>query len=404
MDDSDRDMTKVQHSCACAYGCDCDPSSPSDNTHGDEFLSDVHIRSDLNASAPFQVSRFVFLASPIDKEADEEGEEADAKIYSHNNTGTNNCKDDVDKNNTVDCRMAVLVGRDDKEERATVTVNNHKFNKRDVDNDPPRTRKRPPPTLVVNITHGMKTVLDDVGLQVWRGALLMADFLIEKGRSQGKPALPEKKDGPQPCILELGSGVGLASIVAAHMFPNYTIYTTEIGNAILHNCQRNINNNCLCAGCRYDGANQCKSHVSVKNLDWGSVHLHHNVLTDNVIDDIEDVSRWKMNEHDWDHISSSCSFIMAADVVYVEEWTEKLVQCMELLLRHTTATCCYISLEKRLNFTLEALDVACPAYTHFERLCLKNTAKFIVQRITPPQYSNYDRVPQLELYEISLQK
>lgn len=43
-----------------------------------------------------------------------------------------------------------------------------------------------------------------MGLQIWRGALLLADYILSH------PSLFEKKN-----ILELGSGVGLTSIVAS---------------------------------------------------------------------------------------------------------------------------------------------------------------------------------------------
>lgn len=48
-----------------------------------------------------------------------------------------------------------------------------------------------------------------VGLQIWRGALLLADWLIHNNETIQKDS----------CILELGSGVGLTSIVAAIFNP-----------------------------------------------------------------------------------------------------------------------------------------------------------------------------------------
>ena len=50
----------------------------------------------------------------------------------------------------------------------------------------------------------MSTPLEAVGQQVWRGALLMADYLVHSDKLQGAPV-----------VLELGGGVGLVSIVAA---------------------------------------------------------------------------------------------------------------------------------------------------------------------------------------------
>lgn len=56
----------------------------------------------------------------------------------------------------------------------------------------------------IEIEHKKTTALHMVGLQVWRGALLLADFIITN-----RKLLAAKK------ILEVGSGVGLTSIIAA---------------------------------------------------------------------------------------------------------------------------------------------------------------------------------------------
>lgn len=53
--------------------------------------------------------------------------------------------------------------------------------------------------------HSISTELNLVGLQVWRGALLLADYILSH------PNLFKDQT-----ILELGSGVGLTSIVASY--------------------------------------------------------------------------------------------------------------------------------------------------------------------------------------------
>lgn len=57
---------------------------------------------------------------------------------------------------------------------------------------------------VIEIEHKKSTNISLVGLQVWRGALLLADFIIHNRKYFSK-----KK------VLEVGAGVGLTSIVAA---------------------------------------------------------------------------------------------------------------------------------------------------------------------------------------------
>ena len=52
----------------------------------------------------------------------------------------------------------------------------------------------------------MSTTLEAVGLQVWRGALLMADYLLSEGSSILHDSV----------VLELGAGTGLISILASY--------------------------------------------------------------------------------------------------------------------------------------------------------------------------------------------
>ncbi|XP_069688046.1 methyltransferase-like protein 22 isoform X2 [Periplaneta americana] len=74
---------------------------------------------------------------------------------------------------------------------------------------------------VITIEHSFSTTLDLVGRQIWRGALLLGDFVLHYGSSL-----------LQDCtVLELGSGVGLTSIVAA-MFAKEVICTVIYDNDV----------------------------------------------------------------------------------------------------------------------------------------------------------------------------
>ena len=71
-------------------------------------------------------------------------------------------------------------------------------------------------TLVCS-EHSYSTTLNLVGRQIWRGALLLADFVLHHG-----PSLLQGRT-----VLELASGVGLTSIVAA-MFATEVICTGDM--------------------------------------------------------------------------------------------------------------------------------------------------------------------------------
>lgn len=59
------------------------------------------------------------------------------------------------------------------------------------------------------LEHSKSTVLGLVGLQIWRGALLLADWIICNRKTFTETSV----------VLELGAGVGLTSIVAAMYCP-----------------------------------------------------------------------------------------------------------------------------------------------------------------------------------------
>lgn len=59
------------------------------------------------------------------------------------------------------------------------------------------------------LEHSYSTSLNLVGLQLWRGSLLLADWLLDNAASFS----------PHEPILELAAGVGLTSVVAAMFSP-----------------------------------------------------------------------------------------------------------------------------------------------------------------------------------------
>lgn len=67
---------------------------------------------------------------------------------------------------------------------------------------------------VVSVQHSMATPLRAVGLQVWRGALLLADLVVHRGAAAFGGAT----------ALELGAGSGLAGVVLSRFAS--TVYLT----------------------------------------------------------------------------------------------------------------------------------------------------------------------------------
>ncbi|PNI44166.1 METTL22 isoform 8 [Pan troglodytes] len=234
------------------------------------------------------------------------------------------------------------------------------------------------PHDIIRIEHTMATPLEDVGKQVWRGALLLADYILFR------------QDLFRGCTaLELGAGTGLASIIAATMAR--TVYCTDVGADLLSMCQRNIalNSHLAATG---------GGIVKVKELDW---------LKDDLCTDPEAPFSWSQEEISdlYDHTT----ILFAAEVFYDDDLTDAVFKTLSRLAHRLKNACTAIlSVEKRLNFTLRHLDVTCEAYDHF-RSCLHaleqladGKLRFVVEPVEAsfPQLLVYERLQQLELWKI----
>ncbi|XP_019324083.1 methyltransferase-like protein 22 isoform X2 [Panthera pardus] len=234
------------------------------------------------------------------------------------------------------------------------------------------------PRDIVRIEHTMATPLEDVGKQVWRGALLLADYILfQRDLFQGRT------------VLELGAGTGLASIIAATVAR--TVYCTDVGADLLAMCQRNIalNGHLTAAG---GGV------VKVKELDW---------LRDDLCTDPEVPFSW--SQEDVSDLYSHTTILLAAEVFYDDDLTDALFETLSRLAHKLQNACTAIlSVEKRLNFTLRHLDVTCEAYDHFRSWLRRlegladGRLRFAVERVEAsfPQLLVYERIQQLELWKI----
>lgn len=229
-----------------------------------------------------------------------------------------------------------------------------------------------PPMDVLTIEHTMATPLDDVGKQIWRGAFLLADFILSD---------PARFAGAT--VVELGAGTGVSSVVMATAAER--VYSTDVGTDLLSMCSNNVALN----------AHLTSGEVVVRHLDWLQTELR----TDPELD-------FSWTQEELEDMYGSTSVIMAADVCYDDEATEALFQTLSRLCSRFGRLCSiFISIEKRLNFSLRHLDVACEAYDHFRR-CLSQLAEqgpFSVRRLDTdfPQALQYERVQQLELWEVT---
>uniref|UniRef100_A0AAY4CYU6 Methyltransferase like 22 n=1 Tax=Denticeps clupeoides TaxID=299321 RepID=A0AAY4CYU6_9TELE len=232
---------------------------------------------------------------------------------------------------------------------------------------------------VIRIEHTMATPLEDVGKQVWRGAFLLADFILSQ---------PTMFKGAT--VLELGAGTGLTSIVMATVAK--MVYCTDIGEDLLNMCQRNVALN-------KHLTEPTGGDIKVRQLDW---------MADDLCTDSESDFSW--TEEDVAELHDKTSFLLAADVCYDDDLTDAFFRTVYRITSHLCKpSTVYLSIEKRLNFTLRHMDVSCEAYDHF-RHCLAELQgmadgkmKYTIKQLENffPQFLQYERVDQLELWKIT---
>lgn len=140
--------------------------------------------------------------------------------------------------------------------------------------------------------------------------------------------------------------------------------------------------------------------VKVRQLDW---------TTDDFLTDADSEFGW--SEDEISDLYDNTTVIIAADVCYDNDLTDALFRTLYRIssnLRHSSTA--YISIEKRLNFTLRHMDVSCETYDHF-RHCLEQITelrekkmRFTVSPVSCsfPQFFQYERVNQLELWKVSV--
>ncbi|CAI5792344.1 Uncharacterized protein PODLI_1B034064 [Podarcis lilfordi] len=232
---------------------------------------------------------------------------------------------------------------------------------------------------IIKIEHAMATPLEDVGKQVWRGAFLLADYILSN------------QDLFKDCtVLELGGGTGIVSIIMAKAAK--AIYCTDIGEDLLEMCERNIALN-------KHLTEPAGTKIKVRVLDW---------LKDEFCIDPDHSYSW--SEEEIAELHDFTTVILAADVFYDDDLTDAFFKTLYRITGNLkNPSTIYLSIEKRLNFTLRHMDVVCEAYNYFRSTLndLENIRdgkmRYTVQpvQLSFPQHIIYERVEQLELWKIT---
>lgn len=330
-------------------------------------MSEVHLGCPPRFSGLYR-SRFTFSSRPLEPSGGEGGESsggrelvAAAGTSSCDSTGANAVAMDDDGDLVLDRRRRKKVRRSDDH--------------------------------VLTVQHGITSSLRSVGLQVWKAAMLLTDFVLHKSFASSE------FDGVT--AMEIGAGTGLVGLAQARVARK--VFITDRGTDILDNCLANVRLNS--STLKFDEAK-----IHVRELDWKTAWPPPVGTRD--ASDPSSVYLWSANEIEE---AEKATLLLAADVIYSDSLTDLFFDTQRQLMSRGVKKVLYLTLEKRYNFSLDELDVVANGYRHFRsffavqdgRGGLDNAAlkpglvgeQIDLARV--PQYiREYDRGEDLEMWKI----
>jgi len=216
----------------------------------------------------------------------------------------------------------------------------------------------------VTLEHCVSSSVDLVGLQVWRGAFLLADYLL---------AYPDMLLGKK--VLELAAGTGLTAVTAATMASHVTATDVDRGD-ILPLLERNGQTNArLMPDCKWD----------VRELDFF----------------------WDAWTEDLEGVICESDVVLAADVVYDKDITKHFFKTLIKILSLAPKVA-YIAIEKRKRTGNDGALIA-PNFEYFEEnlehVHLSRPKHNVVLTVSKldtdfKQFFKYSRVLELTLWKI----
>ncbi|KAF0931335.1 hypothetical protein E2562_004483 [Oryza meyeriana var. granulata] len=256
-----------------------------------------------------------------------------------------------------------------------------------------RRRNRERSDHVLAVQHGITSSLRSVGLQVWKAALLLTDFVLHKSFTSS--------EFNGVTAIEIGAGTGLVGLALARVAQK--VFITDRGSDILDNCLANVQLNSSILK-----IDEAKTYV--RELNW-KMSWPPPVATCNPSDPS---SRYLWSRSEIEAAEEGTA-LFAADVIYSDDLTDLFFGTAKKLMSRGAAKVLYLTLEKRYNFSLDELDVVANGYKHFRSFftvqdesgaldvttCRPDFVGEQMDLTEVPQYiREYDRGKDLEMWKI----
>ncbi|KAI8832234.1 hypothetical protein BJ741DRAFT_667254 [Chytriomyces cf. hyalinus JEL632] len=302
------------------------------------------------------------------------------------------------------------------------------------------------PHISYRIHHRMATAIEAVGLQVWPGALLLLDYILWK-----------KQEFESRVVLEIGAGTGLASLACASVARK--VFATDIAKLASADSADD-------SSIHSDGGNESAveslgildllSKNVAENLGSDS-----SVCVVRELDLLDDTcplfqfrkgpkeidatdSGFALSSSDIYQFDSDCTVLLGADIIYMDFVSFHFVRRLPVLLlkrasANTSASSeklprlskewasriLYLSFERRIHFSKDECRITAPAWDFFTRTVeainqdmsgrvaedggdldpLFPRVQIKLEQVDVddmPQYFDYERVKELELWKLYL--
>jgi predicted nicotinamide N-methyase len=232
-----------------------------------------------------------------------------------------------------------------------------------------RTREN---SVFVTLSHKVRTAVEDVGLQLWKGALLLADYLLHC--HSDKQALLCGRT-----IVELGAGTGFLGVILS-LLPCKTVYLTDMSEHIARLIERNISTNSHLVSSISSISCPLEQDRRIRVLDWrddddddndggGDVgpcraaYSNPSSVTSHCSTPPRNPWAWTAN--DTECLATQEVLWLAADVIYDDEVTEYFFRFLSRAMRPGEHL--LLALEKRFNFEMDSLSLVAHGYELFRR-------------------------------------